>query len=90
VVLEFYDSELKRVVKTTSAFSQELVPRAGEQVFLPPDIEGLGGGTYEVTNVRHLYWADPHNADCREVRLSGMAVYVKRVKEDLEEPIPRS
>ena len=78
----------KTTLKFTSEFSLQRIPRAGEQVFLPPDIQGRSGGTYEVTNTRYLYYGDPRDLEGKEVQLNGIVVYVTLLKESLGEPIP--
>ena len=88
--IEFYDSNQAAVLKVSSTFSLQRVPRIGEHVFLPPDFEGESGGTYEVTNTRYLYWGDPRDSGGQEVQLTGIVVYVRRIKESLGEPIPVS
>jgi hypothetical protein len=86
--IEFYDSDNKAVLKASSVFSLQTIPRTGEHVFLPPDLDGERGGTYEVTNTRYLYWGDPRNSEGNDVQLTGIVVYVKRITGGLAEPIP--
>ena len=87
--LEFYDSSCKATLKLSSEFSLQRIPRAGEYVFLPPDLQGKRGGTYEVTNTRYLYYGDPRDIEGKEVQLNGIVIYVTPVKESLGEPIPQ-
>lgn len=88
--IEFYDSNRRTVLKVSSNFSVQRVPRIGEHVFLPPDLDGECGGTYEVTNTRYLYWGDPRDSGGQDVQLTSIVVYVTRIKEGLGEPLPVS
>ena len=87
--IEFYDVNSKTTLKSSSDFSLQEIPRAGDHVFLPADFDDKkGGGTYEVINARYLYWVDPRDSDGMEVQLTGIVVYVTQIKESLGEPIP--
>ena len=86
--IEFYDRDNKAVLKSSSVFSLQTIPRLGEHVFLPPGLDGEDGGTYEVVNTRYLYWGDPRNTEGSEVQLTGIVVYVTRLTGGLAEPIP--
>jgi len=86
--IEFYDSNRNTTLKFSSEFSLQRIPRTGEHVFLPPDMNGHGGGTYQVTNTRYLYYGDPRDLDGMQVQLTGVVVYVTLLKESLGEPIP--
>lgn len=88
--LEFYDLKNNETLKFSSEFSLERIPRKGEHVYLPPDLSGKRGGTYEVTNTRYLYYGDPRDSGGMEVQLNGVVVYVSLIKETLGEPIPIS
>ena len=73
--IEFYDSNNKTSLKFSSDFSLQEIPRAGDHVFLPPNFNGENqGGTYEVINIRHLYWTDPRDSAGKTVQLAGIVV----------------
>ena len=88
--LEFYETNSQTTLKFSSEFSIERIPRKGEHVYLPPNLDGDRGGTYEVTNTRYLYYGDPRDSGGMEVQLTGIVVYVSLLKETLGQPIPIS